>query len=69
MTKVEQLEHEVRALSSEELASFREWFVAFDAADWDRQFEVDATIRPRQRRTKCRLERVCRVSRTANRWW
>ena len=43
MTKVEQIEREVRELSPQDLASFREWFVAFDAADWDRQFEVDAT--------------------------
>ncbi len=43
MTKVEQIEREVRELSPQDLASFREWFVAFDAADWDRQFPVDAT--------------------------
>jgi hypothetical protein len=41
MTKVEKLEREIRGLSTEELASFREWFAAFDAAAWDRQLEAD----------------------------
>ncbi|WP_411280467.1 hypothetical protein [Gemmatimonas sp.] len=41
MTKVEQIEQEVRQLSERELASFREWFSEFDAASWDRQFEAD----------------------------
>jgi hypothetical protein len=31
----------VKQLSSEELRTFREWFVLFDADAWDRQFEVD----------------------------
>lgn len=43
MTKVEQIEHEVRQLSERELASFRSWFSEFDAANWDRQFEADAS--------------------------
>ena len=42
MTKVEKLEREVRELTAEELASFREWFAEFDAAEWDRQIESDA---------------------------
>jgi hypothetical protein len=29
-------------LSPEELAEFRAWFLEFDAAAWDRQFEQDA---------------------------
>ena len=41
MTKIEKLEHEVRDLTPEELAQFREWFAAFDATEWDRQFEAD----------------------------
>ena len=41
MTKIQKLEHEVRDLTPEELAQFREWFAAFDAAEWDRQFEAD----------------------------
>ena len=43
MTKVEQIEHDVRQLTQSELASFRAWFAQFDAASWDRQFEVDAS--------------------------
>lgn len=43
MTKVEQIEQEVRRLSERELASFRAWFSEFDAAGWDQQFEADAT--------------------------
>ncbi len=42
MTKVEKLEREVQNLSAEELASFREWFVVYDAAEWDREIEEDA---------------------------
>ena len=41
MEKVERIEREVEELSSEELAKFRQWFAAFDAEAWDRQFEVD----------------------------
>lgn len=42
MTKVEQIEKEVRQLSEKELASFRAWFSDFDAARWDTQLESDA---------------------------
>lgn len=41
MSKVEDLERQVRQLSSEELAEFRHWFAEFDAHLWDRQFEAD----------------------------
>ena len=41
MEKVEKIEREVQGLSPEELASFRQWFAAFDAEAWDRQFEAD----------------------------
>jgi hypothetical protein len=41
MEKVERIEQEVQRLSPEELAIFREWFAAFDAQAWDRQFEAD----------------------------
>ena len=41
MGKIENLEEQVRALSSEELARFREWFAQFDAEAWDRQLEAD----------------------------
>jgi hypothetical protein len=42
MGKVEKIENEVRALSSEELAAFRKWFREFDADAWDREIEADA---------------------------
>ena len=42
MTKIEKLEREVRDLTPKELASFREWFAAFDAAAWDRELEEAA---------------------------
>ena len=41
MTKIEKLERDIRNLSPKELATFREWFAAFDAAAWDHQFEED----------------------------
>ena len=41
MGKVKNIEHQVAALLPDELASFREWFTAFDAEAWDRQFEAD----------------------------
>lgn len=37
----ERLENEVRTLSTEELATFREWFREFDS--WDREIEADAS--------------------------
>jgi len=42
MTRIEKLERDIRSLSPQELTTFREWFAAFDAAAWDRQFEEDA---------------------------
>jgi hypothetical protein len=42
MGKVEKIEVEVRALSSEELAAFRKWFREFDADAWDCEIEADA---------------------------
>jgi hypothetical protein len=41
MSKVENIEQEVRKLSPSELASFRRWFLEFDAQVWDRQFKKD----------------------------
>ena len=43
MEKVENIECEVQEFSPEELARFRQWFAAFDAEAWDRQFEADVT--------------------------
>ena len=42
MSKVANIEAVIKELSPEELASFREWFIQFDAAAWDRQIEADA---------------------------
>jgi hypothetical protein len=41
MSRVETIEKEVRKLSAEELAAFREWFGRLDAEGWDRQLEAD----------------------------
>jgi hypothetical protein len=41
MSKVDHIEKEVQSLSEDELAQFRAWFVEFDWAMWDRQFERD----------------------------
>lgn len=41
MTKLEMLEREVQALSTEELAAFRAWFAEYDWAVWDRELEED----------------------------
>jgi hypothetical protein len=42
MGKIEKIEQEIQALSSEELAQFRAWFLEYDWAIWDRQIERDA---------------------------
>lgn len=42
MSKIEQLERAVEALSAEERATFREWFSSFDGAEWDREIAADA---------------------------
>jgi hypothetical protein len=42
MSKVEQLEDQVKDLSSDELRAFRNWFVQFDSEVWDQQIEADA---------------------------
>ncbi len=41
MSKIENIEQQIRALSPEELAQFRAWFLEFDWAAWDRQIERD----------------------------
>jgi predicted esterase len=43
MPDVKALEEAVQALPPSALAEFRQWFVEFDAAAWDRQLEVDAS--------------------------
>ncbi len=39
--KVKTLEKEILELSRDELTTFRDWFVKFDADEWDRQIESD----------------------------
>lgn len=41
MGTVEKIERQIKDLSSQEMAELREWFAAFDAEAWDRQFEAD----------------------------
>lgn len=41
MSTVEEIEAALRCLSPEERAKFRAWYAEFDAAEWDRQLEVD----------------------------
>ena len=41
MGKIEKLEQQIEALSPEELAQFRAWFLDFDWAAWDAQLESD----------------------------
>ena len=41
MGNVEKIEQDVLALSPEELAQFRAWFLEYDWAAWDRQLERD----------------------------
>jgi len=43
MSKVEQLEQQIRSLSEQELAEFRAWFQEFDWAMWDRQLARDVS--------------------------
>ena len=42
MNKIDAIGDQIKTLSAEELAQFREWFFEFDWALWDKQFERDA---------------------------
>ena len=42
MGKVEAIEQQVASLTPDDLASFRQWFVSFDADVWDKQIAADA---------------------------
>lgn len=41
MSTVQEIESAVKNLSRTDLTRFRDWFLGFDAAAWDRQFEED----------------------------
>ena len=42
MSSILEIESAVQGLSRDELSSFREWFIGFDAKAWDSQFQTDA---------------------------
>ena len=42
MTKLEEIEKAVAALTPEELAAFRDWFDRLDGENWDEQIQQDA---------------------------
>jgi hypothetical protein len=42
MTKLEELERAVAALTAEEYREFRQWFLERDWEQWDRQIEEDS---------------------------
>jgi hypothetical protein len=42
MGKIEKIEKDIQALSPQELAQFRAWFLEYDWAIWDQQIERDA---------------------------
>ena len=41
MVRLTDIENAIRKLPPDELAAFREWFAAFDGAQWDRKLEDD----------------------------
>ncbi len=41
MSIVEAIEKQVRELTPQELAAFRDWFIEFEWENWDRQLERD----------------------------
>lgn len=41
MNLVSEIEIALKRLSRDELLAFRDWFQAFDAEAWDRQFKAD----------------------------
>ena len=41
MSRVENIENQIKELSHDELTALREWFADFDADPWDRQMEAD----------------------------
>ena len=41
MSKVEEIERRVQNLSTEEFATFRDWFLELDNESWDKQIATD----------------------------
>jgi hypothetical protein len=42
MSRVEQIEGQVKSLNADDLKAFRDWFERYDADIWDQQIEADA---------------------------
>lgn len=42
MSNLEELEHRIQNLPSNELAKFRAWFIEYDHMLWDKQIEADS---------------------------
>ena len=42
MSRVEQVEGQVKSFNADELKAFRDWFERYDADTWDQQIEADA---------------------------
>ena len=43
ISRVENVDSQIRDLSSEELRALRVWFAEYDAEAWDRQLEADVS--------------------------
>ena len=43
MSRVEQIEGQIKDLDPNEFRAFREWFSQYDSEVWDRQIEADAS--------------------------
>ena len=41
MNRIQNIEHEIKKLTSDELRAFRTWFREYDTAVWDEQIEDD----------------------------
>ena len=41
MNRIQNIEHEIKKLSRDELRTFRTWFREYDTAVWDAQIEDD----------------------------
>ncbi len=42
MSRIEQIESQIKELDPDELNAFRMWFLQFEAETWDRQIEADS---------------------------
>ena len=42
MSRIEQIESQIKELDPDELNAFRKWFLQFEAETWDRQIEADS---------------------------